>query len=635
MQHVSSHFRPCLFLLNLFGLLLMIGALKAEPHSQTETGDLLRVPAPGKAGTNRVKALPYPLAAIESANATAATSQLAVFYGRVGTTSRELNQHQLAFRRCQQLIRKQSERNTDLTWTDNDDQIIRFLLPLNRPGQELASHQQTFYQYQSKNTSEAATILSAPGRVHLALKEYPAGVRYLLTALLKINKKGYCWAHYFQIDISHQIAKLPMVSGRYQKFYDYLLWVIALNGQHILPQKTGLNLQALRIGSLQRNFFSAKGHCQQCTAPENSLLNEWKTNVLIANQIKYTTEIKHPDLKLMEHHIDLPAQKSNVRQDRGGQGQMERNTLIGGACLLLLVLGLGYNRYRLKQRSNKQLQAQQQKLQAQHQALQAQQEVLQAQQHEINQKNRDLSQLLSEKDSLLVQKDILIREKEGLLGEKDSLLSRQMRLLEEKERLLKEIHHRVKNNLQVVMSLLNSQADSLQEKAALSAIRESQHRVQAMALIHQKLYHAEGVTRIPMQDYIEEVVAYLHESYCLDHLVRFCLEVEPIELDVTQAVPLGLIISEAITNAFKYAFSDGRSGTVCLSLYRLAETTYQLTIADDGIGLPTHYNPSRCRSLGMTLLHGFSGQLGGELTLISPPGLTINLVFEEEQLSPG
>jgi two-component sensor histidine kinase len=302
--------------------------------------------------------------------------------------------------------------------------------------------------------------------------------------------------------------------------------------------------------------------------------------------------------------------------------------------LLLLLLGVIYNRYRLKQRSNQLLEAQQQKLQtqqqalqAQHQELQAQKDVLQAQQEEIHHKNEHLSQLLLEKDSLLGQKDTLLEEKEGLLQDKDHLLSGQ-------ERLLKEIHHRVKNNLQVVMSLLNSQADSLQDKAALSAIQESQHRVQAMALIHQKLYQSEGVARIPMQDYIEEVVAYLSDSYSLSQPVRFQLDVEPIELDVTQAVPLGLIINEVITNAFKYAFPDGRSGTVCLSLLRLAEATYQLTIADDGVGLPANYDPSQSRSLGMTLLHGFSGQLGGELTITSQAGLSINLVFEEEQLSP-
>jgi two-component sensor histidine kinase len=309
--------------------------------------------------------------------------------------------------------------------------------------------------------------------------------------------------------------------------------------------------------------------------------------------------------------------------------------------MLLVLLAVIYNRYRLKRRSNlllqaqqRQLQAQQQELQAQHLELQAQKDVLQAQQEEINHKNEHLSQLLGEKDSLLGQKDTLIGEKEGLLSEKDTLLFQQERLLAEKERLLKEIHHRVKNNLQVVMSLLNSQAASLEDKAALSAIQESQHRVQAMALIHQKLYQSEGVARIPMQEYIEEVVAYLHESYCLDQLVYFCVEVAPIELDVTQAVPLGLIINEVITNAFKYAFPDGRPGTVCLSLQRHGEAAYQLTIADDGVGLPAHYDPLQSRSLGMTLLHGFSGQLGGELTITSQAGLTINLVFEEEQLSP-
>jgi two-component sensor histidine kinase len=226
----------------------------------------------------------------------------------------------------------------------------------------------------------------------------------------------------------------------------------------------------------------------------------------------------------------------------------------------------------------------------------------------------------------------LLREKDGLLKEKDGLLT-------EKEWLLKEIHHRVKNNLQVVMSLLNSQAASLEDQAAsladktaLSAIQESQHRVQVMALIHQKLYQSEQVDRVDMPSYILEVVSYLCDSYSLPGSVRFGLEVDEIELDVTLAVPLGLIINEALINAFKYAFPGGRSGRVTLSLHRLAEATYELTIADDGVGLPAGYDPSRSRSLGMTLLHGFSRQLGGELTITSEQGLRISLVFEEEQL---
>jgi two-component sensor histidine kinase len=183
------------------------------------------------------------------------------------------------------------------------------------------------------------------------------------------------------------------------------------------------------------------------------------------------------------------------------------------------------------------------------------------------------------------------------------------------------------------MSLLNSQAAYLADDAALSAIQESQHRVQAMALIHQKLYQSEQVARINMLAYIEEVIDYLRDFYYRPGPVEFRLDVEPIELDVTLAVPLGLIINEAVTNAFKYAFPDGRPGTVRLSLYRLTSTTYQLIIGDDGVGLPEGYNPSRSRSLGMTLMHGFSEQLGGELTITSARGLSISLVFEEEQLT--
>jgi two-component sensor histidine kinase len=419
-----------------------------------------------------------------------------------------------------------------------------------------------------------------------------------------------------------------MESGRYQKAYYYLSQAFALNQQHPNSlQKSGLHLQAFKLDFLQGNLSSAISHYQQYISMKDSIFSERKSHQLIAYQVQAGTEKQEQDVKRKEQNTALLTQLSYLRRARLEQRNAERNALITGTTLMLLLLGLCYNRYRLKQRNNQQLRAQQQELQTQQQALQAQQE-------EIHQKNEHLSELLGEKDSLLGQKDTLISEKEGLLSEKDTLLKGQQRLLLEKERLLKEIHHRVKNNLQVIMSLLNSQADSLLDKAALSAIQESKHRVQAMALIHQKLYQAEGVARIPMQDYIQEVVAYLYESHCLNQVVRFQVEVEPIELDVTQAVPLGLIINEVITNAFKHAFPDGRPGTVSLSLQRQGEVTYQLTVADDGVGLPAHYNPGQSRSLGMTLLHGFSGQLGGELTLSGPPGLAINLVFQEEQPNP-
>jgi two-component sensor histidine kinase len=254
--------------------------------------------------------------------------------------------------------------------------------------------------------------------------------------------------------------------------------------------------------------------------------------------------------------------------------QTQRNALICCTLLLAALLGLGYNRYRLKQRSH---------------------QLLQAQQQEISHKNENLQRLLVEQD-----------------------------------RLLKEIHHRVKNNLQVIMSLLNSQANALTDKAALSAIQESQHRVQAMALIHQKLYQNEGVSRIPMKAYIEEVVDYLQHFYDLPQPVHFQLAIDPIELDVAQAIPMGLIINEALTNALKYAFRDGRSGAISLSLRRLELRQLQLTIKDNGVGFPADYNPSQSRSLGMTLMLGLSEQLGGALQVESHQGLTITLTFSKE-----
>jgi two-component sensor histidine kinase len=551
---------------------------------------------------NHEQALPYALAAIESAKATADTSALTLFYSRVGIIYQDLGQHEQALEIFQKVFFRRKAYTPDKLWISLEYLLlIRSMLELNRPRQALALIQQTIRQYPPKTPVEEVSVAHALGYIYLALKQYPTAERYLLKALSELEENHTTnWHYFYRIDISQKIVQIYMDSGRYQKARYYLSQAFARSEQNShLQQKSHLHLQAFRLDSLQGNLSSAISHYQQYTALKDSIFNERKFNQLIAHQVQYDTEKKEQDLKLKEKNIALLREQSKAQQT-------QRNALVGGTVLLLSLLGLIYNRYRLKQHSNRELQAQQQELQAQKDALQAQQE-------EINHKNEHLSQLL---------------------GEKDSLLEEQQRLLEEKERLLKEIHHRVKNNLQVVMSLLNSQADALQDKAALSAIQESQHRVQAMALIHQKLYQAEGVACILMQDYVEEVVAYLHESYCLDHIVRFCLEVEPIELDVTQAVPLGLIINEVITNAFKYAFPDGRPGTVTLRLLRLTEATYQLTIADDGVGLPPNYDPSQSRSLGMTLLHGFSGQLGGELTITSPPGLTINLVFEEEQLSP-
>ncbi|HEX8530546.1 MAG TPA: histidine kinase dimerization/phosphoacceptor domain -containing protein, partial [Cytophagales bacterium] len=399
-----------------------------------------------------------------------------------------------------------------------------------------------------------------------------------------------------------------VATGQYRKADPLLKQLLAIlrDKQMYLIDFKEVYLMCFKADSALANYPSAIRHYQRYSALKDSLFSEAKSKQIEQLTIQYETAQKEQALRLREKDVALLQQQNKVQ--RSGQ-----HALLGGSVLLLALLGLGYNRYRLKQRSNRQLQAQQQ---------------------QIQQQNGHLSAVLSEKDSLLEQKDALIAEKEGLLLDKDQLLTQQERLLEEKERLLREIHHRVKNNLQVVMSLLSSQAAALRDQAALEAIQESQHRVQAIALIHQKLYESEGLARIPMKSYIDDVVDYLQEAYSLSDNVRLVLSVEAFELDVMQAVPLGLIINEAISNAFKYAFPEGRSGTVRLTLGQPAENTCHLIIADDGVGLPAGYPPTRKRTLGMTLLHGFGRQLGGKLNIAGPPGTTISLVFREETLEP-
>jgi two-component sensor histidine kinase len=503
--------------------------------------------------------------------------------------------------------------------------MVQAMIEVGQARQALAVLRDITHQNPPLNQAGRMSVAVCFGLCYQGLKQYPLAEPYYLQAV-SLSKQT---AYEYQVIAQYQLCRFYVSTGQYGKADPYMK-SIQNTFMKIVPEprdELEFLLMRFKVDSARADYPSAINHYQRYTALKDSVFNETKSKQIEELGMQYETGKKEQDLKLKDKNIALLKEQNKAQQS-------QRNALIGGTALLLSLLALGYNRYHLKQRSNQLLEGQQQKLraqqqalQAQHQELQAQKDVLQAQQHEINYKNEHLSRLLLEKDSLLGQKDTLLEEKEGLLFEKDYLLSQQ-------ERLLKEIHHRVKNNLQVVISLLNSQADSLKDKAALSAIQESQHRVQAMALIHQKLYQSQGVARIPIQDYIEEVVAYLSDSYNLSHPVRFRLDVEPIQLDVTQAVPLGLIINEVITNAFKYAFPGSRPGTVSLSLHRLEEATYRLTIADDGVGLPSNYDPSQSRSLGMTLLHGFSSQLGGELSITGQPGLTICLVFAEKQLSP-
>ncbi len=198
----------------------------------------------------------------------------------------------------------------------------------------------------------------------------------------------------------------------------------------------------------------------------------------------------------------------------------------------------------------------------------------------------------------------------------------------EKETLLKEIHHRVKNNLQVISSLLNLQASQIQDNKTLQALRDSQVRVRSMALIHEKLYRSKSLEKIDFGEYVQSLTNDLFRSYQRKTgIINLQIHVDEIFLPLDQAIPCGLILNELVTNALKYAFPDGRNGTICVELLKESENMISLRVADDGIGLPNDLDIRTTKSLGWQLVNNLIQQLAGTLIIENAQGTTCNITF--------
>jgi two-component system, sensor histidine kinase PdtaS len=204
------------------------------------------------------------------------------------------------------------------------------------------------------------------------------------------------------------------------------------------------------------------------------------------------------------------------------------------------------------------------------------------------------------------------------------------RLLTEKEWLLKEVHHRVKNNLHTIICLLESQAAYL-ENDALKAIEISQHRIYAMSLIHQKLYQSQDIKMIGMDLYINEFVQYLADSFGPPANIRIRLVIEPLKLGISQAIPLGLILNEAVTNSFKYAFPDSKPGEIVIGLKQTGNIV-ELVISDNGIGIQHQVDENEPHSLGIELMKGLTRDIKGSITFGIGIGTKITVVFAVDSL---
>jgi len=303
------------------------------------------------------------------------------------------------------------------------------------------------------------------------------------------------------------------------------------------------------------------------------LKNQKKVAFLnVQNQLQLSeNEKKKKDIALKNQKIKILTQSNDYQLLSLSKADFEKKMTFGGISLMGVILVLLFYQFSIKQKTNK----------------------------SINQKNIQLQQLVNDK-----------------------------------ELLMKEVHHRVKNNLHTITSLLETQSSYLDNSIALEAISESQSRIKAIALIHHRLYSETNLAVIEMQPYLHELVQYLKDSYDTSGRGITCtMQVDTVNLDVQQAVPIGLILNEAVTNAIKYAFADKGSGQIMIQLTTLNNLDMVFKVKDNGVGLPADLEQRKAASMGMALIMGLSKQLAGRLDIAGTGGTMIKVVFKKIQVA--
>jgi PAS domain S-box-containing protein len=203
--------------------------------------------------------------------------------------------------------------------------------------------------------------------------------------------------------------------------------------------------------------------------------------------------------------------------------------------------------------------------------------------------------------------------------------------LREKEVLLKEVHHRVKNNLQVIISLLGLQSRQVRDKAVLTAFRDCQSRIQSIALIHEKLYKSKDLARVDFAGYIRNLVPDLLRTYGLEPgSISLDIKAEDVRLGIDTAVPCGLIINELITNSLKHAFPGGRKGSIAIDFRSEGAGWIMLSVADDGVGLPESIDINRVETMGLKMISNLTKQLDGSIEMERKGGTKFRVKFNAE-----
>ncbi|MFD0764596.1 histidine kinase dimerization/phosphoacceptor domain -containing protein [Mucilaginibacter lutimaris] len=380
------------------------------------------------------------------------------------------------------------------------------------------------------------------------------------------NMIGQFYLYDFLIINYHRAAaKLFLMTRNFEECQRQVDATVAITKNGSVSDMASIENILYKLDSARNRPWDALNHLNRYKLLSDSLNRRNHDRELSQMQIEYETEKKDLDIASLQ-------QRSKLQERALGSEKLVRNLSVAGMLLFVLFTAVLFASYRLKQKSNRELQNKQ---------------------NAINAQNLSLRHLLTER-----------------------------------EWLIKEVHHRVKNNFQIVISLLDSQSSFLLDENALDVLRESRHRMHSISLVHQKLYQDKNLTGINIKGYITELIGFLKESFSTGTRIRFDCNIPDLLFDVSQVVPLGLIINEAITNSIKYAFKNQTDCVISINMEETNDHLIGLSIKDNGCGLPSDFNLDTCATLGMNLISGLTRQLQGELSFSVSDGLTILISFE-------
>jgi len=497
------------------------------------------------------------------------TPQMCTIYNRVGMTYERMGKWQPAYDYYQKSLAvavKCKDTPSIIILTSNISQV---LVSLNKPHQALALLQ-GLSRYPTKDPDQriliAVRFLNAYNWLNQGYKGRPY-CDQLVKYSEGMGKDNVTLASVYTAIIRYYLATRQTAPAR-----KYILLFHELTTRLRLPRlESRAQLLWFKLDSMENNYRSAFIHYQRYKALDDSILNEKSKRQVRRLELEFETEKKDKDIALKQGSIELLTNQARLQQNQLKQATFTRNVTLAGLALLLGLIVLLFNYSRSRMRTNRKLQDQQK---------------------EIQKTNVSLQHLVKEKDWLV-----------------------------------KEIHHRVKNNFHIVNGLLSTQTAYLKNEEAINAVGESQHRVQAMSLIHQKLYQSENFSVIDISDYIHELVDYLGDSFNIRDTIQFKLGIESVKLDLSRCIPLGLILNEAITNAIKYAFGREQKGVISISLTQESPGQLLVVVADNGAGLPSDFTIATHGSMGMTLMQGLSEDMEGTFSITSHNGTEIRIAF--------